>query len=237
VALMDEFGHGREGWIEGVDWRPGRPFNRSVADRVVPYNGLDWVQKLERGRQGKTGNPMRGLFIMLGCCCLTFGCGRSTGNDATAAGQVSLKILDFDGLQQLLADERGHVVVMDCWSTGCPPCVRDFPQLVALDRKYRERGLNCISLSFDYEGIGKPAAQAPRVLQFLREQEATFDNVLSSVDSDSLYQKLQIASIPVVFVYDRQGKLRERFTEPPPGKGPPLYDQVQAAVEKLLTEH
>jgi len=178
---------------------------------------------------------MRGLFIVLGCC-LTVGCGRSTGTDSVAADPISLKILDFDGLQQLLASHRGHVVVLDAWSTGCPPCVRDFPQLVALDRKYRERGLICISLSFDYEGIGKPDEQVPRVLQFLRDKGATFDNVLSSVDADTLYQKLQIASIPVVFVYDRQGKLRERFTEPPPGKGLPLYEQVQAAVEKLLVE-
>ena len=174
---------------------------------------------------------MRFLFTLLACC-VAIGCGRPAGH----ADPVRLKILDFDGLQQLLAAQRGHVVVLDCWSTGCPPCVRDFPQLVALNRKYSQRGLRCISLSFDYEGVGKPEEQASRLVKFLTEQGATFDNVLSSVDSDTLYQKLGIASIPVVFVYDREGKLSGRFEESSPGKGPPLYEQVQAAVEKLLNK-
>ena len=45
---------------------------------------------------------------------------------------ISLKILDFAGLERLIADKRGKVVVVDAWSTACPPCVHDFPQLVAL---------------------------------------------------------------------------------------------------------
>ncbi len=179
---------------------------------------------------------MNRVLALLVCCSLLPSCGRSTGGDSAPAGDVSLQILDFDGLQQLLAAQRGHVVVLDCWSTACPPCVRDFPQLVVLHQKYGPRGLRCISLSFDYEGVGKPQEQSPRVLKFLREQGATFDNVLSSEDSDTLNQKLAIASIPEVFVYDRNGKLAGRFEEPTPGKGPPLYEQVQAAVEKLLNK-
>jgi thiol-disulfide isomerase/thioredoxin len=179
---------------------------------------------------------MRRVLALLACCSLSLGCGRSSGGDSAPSGDVSLKILDFDGLQQLLAAQRGHVVVLDCWSTGCPPCVRDFPQLVALNKEYGQRGLRCISLSFDYEGVGKPEEQAPRVLKFLREQGATFANVLSSVDSDTLNQKFSISSIPVVFVYDRSGKLAGRFEEPAPGKGPLLYEQVQGAVEKLLNK-
>ena len=177
---------------------------------------------------------MNRVIILLACCGFLVGCGRSSGGDSAPSREVSLRILDFDGLQQLLAAQRGHVIVLDCWSTACPPCVRDFPQLVALNQKYGPRGLRCISLSFDYEGVAKPEEQAPRVLKFLREQGATFDNVLSSVDSDTLNQKLAIASIPIVFVYDRQGKLAGRFEEPAPSKGPALYEQVQSAVEKLL---
>ena len=37
------------------------------------------------------------------------------------------------------------------------------------------------------------------------------DNVLSSLPSDELFEKLQIPSIPAVFVYDRTGKLVKVF--------------------------
>jgi thiol-disulfide isomerase/thioredoxin len=148
---------------------------------------------------------------------------------------VQLKILDFAGLERLIASKRGQVVVVDAWSTACPPCMRDFPQLVALDRKYAAKGLACISLSFDYEGIGRPEEQSPRVLEFLRKKGATFDNVLSSEDPDAMYKKLDLASVPAVFVYDRKGKLRERLQEAAVDSGEKsLYDRVEILVAKLL---
>ncbi len=153
------------------------------------------------------------------------------------AESVRLQTLDFVGLQRLIAGHLGNVVVMDCWSTACPPCVSDFPKLVQLDREYTGKGLACISLSFDYEGIGRPEEQVPTVLDFLRKQHATLDNVLSSLDADSLYKKLDIASVPVVFVYDRQGTLVAKLQEAAEGSGEkPLYDRVEATVKRLLTD-
>jgi len=113
--------------------------------------------------------------------------------------------------------------------------MRDFPQLVALNRKYGGNGLACISLSFDYEGIGRPEEQSPRVLEFLRKNGATFDNVISSENADAMYKKLDLASVPAVFVYDRKGKLRERLQEAAVDSSEkPLYDRVEILVAKLL---
>ena len=151
---------------------------------------------------------------------------------------VQLKILDYAGLQRLIASHRGDVVVMDAWSTACPPCVHDFPRFVKLSEQYRGKGLACISLSFDYEGIGRPEDQSPPVLAFLRKQKADFDNVLASEDSDTMYKKLGIPSVPEVFVYDRSGKLVSKFGEAAENsKEKPLYDRVGELVAKLLAAH
>ena len=69
----------------------------------------------------------------------------------------------------------------------------------------------CISLSFDYEGIGQPEEQADRVLAFLRGQGATFTNLMSNEETDVLYKKFKLAAVPAVFVYDREGQLAKRF--------------------------
>ena len=68
----------------------------------------------------------------------------------------------------------------------------------------------------------------PPVQKFLERQGATFDNVLSSVPSDELCKRLEIPSIPAVFVYDSQGKLAKRI------EGSKAYDEVPALVEKLV---
>jgi thiol-disulfide isomerase/thioredoxin len=158
-------------------------------------------------------------------------------HSATKA-QVRLQLLDWDGIQRLLASHRGKVIVLDCWSTSCEPCIREFPNLVALSHKHSRDNLACVSLSFDYEGIGRPEDQHSRVLAFLTEQKATFDNVLSRLESDALYQKLEIPSIPAVFVFDRDGRLHRRFDNRHAAMngGPFTYEQVSAVVEELLGE-
>lgn len=140
---------------------------------------------------------------------------------------VTLQILDYDAIQKLIAAHRGQVVVLDCWSTSCPPCVEEFPKLVALHKKYDPAQLACISLSFDFEGFGKPQDVQGEVLKFLEGHGATFENVLGAEPSDTLLKKIQLASIPAVFVYDRQGNV-ERF------EGSKAYDQARELVEKLL---
>lgn len=127
------------------------------------------------------------------------------------AAAVDVKILSHDEIQKLIASHKGKVVVMDAWSTSCEPCVEEFPNLVALHKKYGPDKVACISLSFDYEGIGKPEDVVPAVKEFLVKQGATFDNVVSSDDSETLYKKMQLASVPAVYVYNQQGELAKRF--------------------------
>ena len=46
------------------------------------------------------------------------------GSAATPTGDVKLSIVTFEGIQERIARERGKVVVMDAWSTSCPPCMK-----------------------------------------------------------------------------------------------------------------
>lgn len=52
-------------------------------------------------------------------------------------------------------NSRYVIVVMAAW---CGPCIKELPDLVKLDNKYRQRGLNMIGISIDLEG---PSAMQP----------------------------------------------------------------------------
>jgi thiol-disulfide isomerase/thioredoxin len=151
---------------------------------------------------------------------------------------VELRVLDYDGIQELLAGHKGKVVVMDAWSTACPPCMKEFHHLVELHNAHPTEKLACVSLSFDYEGIGKPEEQSPRVLDFLREQKATFDNILSSEESQELYRKFMLTAVPAVFVYNQQGELVKRFDneEAKTEAEAFTYADVKQLVEQLLKD-
>jgi thiol-disulfide isomerase/thioredoxin len=159
-------------------------------------------------------------------------------DDLRTGPEITLQLLDFAGIERLVASHHGQIVVMDAWSTSCVPCVKEFPHLVALQRRFGREKLACISLSFDYEGIGDPKEKAPKVLDFLVKQNAAFDNVLSEDDSDVLRGKFHLASIPAVFVYDKTGTLRKRFdNEQAQSEAEHFtYDDVERLVTELISE-
>ena len=162
----------------------------------------------------------------------------TTDGAKASASDVELAIVDYQGIMEHIAAHRGTVVVMDAWATSCPPCLKEFHNLVELHEQYGPGKVACISLSFDYEGLGTPEEQAPRVLEFLESQGATFENLMSTEESDALYRKLDLAAVPAVFVYDREGKLRKRFDnqQAKTTEQQFTYEQVKQLVAELVEE-
>lgn len=146
---------------------------------------------------------------------------------------VDVVIKDYESIQQLIQSKQGRIVVMDCWSTYCPPCMKEFHNLVELHHEHPE-DVACVSLNFDYTG-GKGAAPEDTrddVLDFLEEKGAAFDNMISSVPAEDLYQQMgfKTAAVPAVFVYDRNGELAKQF------EGEVSYADVRQLVADLLAK-
>lgn len=138
------------------------------------------------------------------------GCSRAPVAPAPA---LRLELVDHAELMARVAAHRGKVVVLDCWSTSCPPCVREFPGLVRLAAAHPQ-GVACLSLSFDYEGLGSPEEAAKGVREFLASVGAErIENLLSREEADVMYRKLELDSVPAVFVWRPEGSLARRFDD------------------------
>jgi thiol-disulfide isomerase/thioredoxin len=137
--------------------------------------------------------------------------GKPAGADvaapAAAGGDVKLDLKSSEDLQKLVASKKGKVVVVDAWSTYCDPCMKEFPGLVGLHKKYGPEKIACISFCMNYVGLGKVEDEIEPVIEFLRKQNATFDNILSTDEDTVVNKKLGIQSVPAIFIYDRDGKL------------------------------
>jgi len=154
-----------------------------------------------------------------------------------AAAETSVELVDHEGLLAAVAARRGKVVVLDCWSTSCPPCVRDFPRLVAL-AKAHPREVACLSLALEYEGIGAVADVLPRVRLFLAKVGAhDVCNMVAREEADVMYRKLDLASVPAVSVWRADGTLAVRYDDDFAARSlgrPFTYDDVEATVAELL---
>jgi thiol-disulfide isomerase/thioredoxin len=152
-------------------------------------------------------------LVLLGIGLSTAADDKTEPNQAAGKTKVSLEVVNWEQTQKLVAAHKGKIVVLDAWSTSCQPCMKEFPNLVKLHEKYGKRGLVCMSLSCDYQGIKNkpPEFYRERVVKFLEKQGAGFQNLLANVPAEDLYEKMELASIPAVFVYGRDGKLVKRF--------------------------
>jgi len=86
----------------------------------------------------------------------------------------------------------------------------ELPALVQLHQQYPD-SLVAITMNVEYDGGDSPESLRPDVKKKLAELNANFLALISSDPSDVLYEKLDLASIPAVLVYDRTGQLRQRF--------------------------
>jgi len=157
----------------------------------------------------------------------------SKSSTATADAQVTLKPVKWKGyLEQVASHKDAKLVIVDAWATWCGPCMKNFPHLVEMHEKYADKGLVAISLSLDEPDAPKKVAAATK---FLKEKKAVFTNLIMDESANDAFDKLNIGSIPAVFVYTPDGKELKRFT------GDDVdnlftYEQVEAFVKDYLAK-
>ena len=126
--------------------------------------------------------------------------------DPPAVGAPEVRFEDVDAA---LAARKGKVVVIDFWATWCAPCVKKFPRLVVWDKKYRDKGLAVVSVSTDKAGP-KGTYKREKVLDFLKEQNATFANFILSEpkeDEEKFNKRFDMeGGVPYLAVIGKNGK-------------------------------
>ncbi len=95
---------------------------------------------------------------------------------------------------------QGKVVLFNLWATWCPPCIREMPELNALQAQYKDDGFIVVPVASGQQGDEEPAA-------FLRKHG--LNELTTYYDSYSQFMRLfDIETLPTTFLIDRDGNMR-----------------------------
>ncbi len=109
------------------------------------------------------------------------------------------------GVHIIKNDSTGKLRLINVWATWCGPCAGEFPDLVTIDRMYRDRSFEFISISADK--INKK----DDVLKFLKKVEASNKNYIFNLDDvykliDAVDPKWQ-GGLPYTLLIEPGGKI------------------------------
>jgi len=89
---------------------------------------------------------------------------------------VNVDMIDEAGIKDLLKNNSDKLRLINIWATWCGPCVTEFPDFIEINRMYRGRDFEFVSISADDPSV------KDKVLKFLKSQQASNKNYLFSID-------------------------------------------------------
>ena len=92
--------------------------------------------------------------------------------DKLAAEPVAVELADAGALKALRKNDSGKLRLVNFWATWCGPCITEFPELVTINRMYRHRAFEMVTVAANF-----PTEQK-EVLAFLKKQQASNKNLL-----------------------------------------------------------
>ena len=120
---------------------------------------------------------------------------------AATADPLTAAFPDLQGQRRTLSEWRGKVLVVNFWATWCPPCLKEIPAFVDLQRQHGPAGLQFVGVALDAR---------EEVASFVAKREINYPILFGEEDVARYMQEQgnKIGALPFTLVFDRSGALR-----------------------------
>ena len=133
-------------------------------------------------------NIVKKLTLMLAFCLIL---------SVPARADENVQTLTLAELTDVLARNKGKVVMLNFFATWCPPCRAEIPDLIATSEAYKDRAVVLVGLSVDEDKA--------KVSPFMKKMGMTYP--VYHVDAAEVAAVYNIRSIPHNVFYGKDGSL------------------------------
>lgn len=118
---------------------------------------------------------------------------------------VSLTLIDEAGIKDLVKNNSDKLRLINIWATWCGPCLTEYQDFITMNRMYRRRDFEFISISADVPD------KKDKVLKVLKDQESSVKNYL--FNSDDKYKLIEAidpnwqGALPYTLLVEPGGKI------------------------------
>jgi peroxiredoxin len=132
----------------------------------------------------------------------------------------------YDGSTHRLRDYRGKVVVLDFWYATCGWCIKSYPQVNQVAKKYMDRGVVVLGMNTDV-----PEAEE-QARQIIRDMGLTYANLKAKPALPSYQDEAgqHFIGFPTLFILDQTGRIADIHE----GYKVDLARRVGETIERLL---
>ena len=115
--------------------------------------------------------------------------------------------IDDAELKNKIENRNGNLLFINVWATWCESCVEEFSDIVRIANEYKNKGVDFLSLSADFDSKVDSS-----VVPFLISQKADFPVfVMKEKNSDKIINMINkdwSGALHATVIYDKNGNLR-----------------------------
>lgn len=107
---------------------------------------------------------------------------------------------DLDGKVRHASEWDGKVVMINFWASWCPPCVREIPAFIKLQKDYADKGLVIVGIALD---------TTQSTTDFTDPMEINYPILIADQEGIALSQAYgnRLGVLPYTVIIDRKGKI------------------------------